>query len=393
MPQKRRQQGSRSGPGSASSSPDVPPAPRPRGAERIVANDSLLATETERAATSKSLYSDHKARIGSNLSTVRDRARNSAYSCAIQACMPGKNVLHVGCGIGLLSMMAARAGARLVVGVDTSSIVGTATELARRNNLSNVVFVQGRLQSGSVTLPLQHFDVILCEWMGAFVSNDDTFGELEYCVKHHLGPSGIIVPNRATLHVVALSDYNYRCETLDYWDNVYGFNMAPMRPLVLHEATSGSIPRECVASRPSLAYSLDLGTVIANARSAAVGTDAAAAVVELAAYRRYASNFTITVEKRCTVHFLTFYLSASFTDRENPRGNFVLAFGVGDHNPFTEVTLSLPVPIPVFAGDEIRGTLSVHAVKHQHTELELRLICENAAVGNYDHTQRFLYQY
>jgi protein arginine N-methyltransferase 1 len=388
--------------------------------ERRVANESLLATETEREATSASLYNDHKARISSNLASVRDRVRNSAYASATSNSFPGKTVLHIGCGMGLHAMMAARGGAKLVVGVDSSSIVHTATELAKQNNLTNIHFVQGRFTADDTAkpigepvdaaekekqvaaqqairdhkppvLPLDKFDVIFCEWMGSFITNDEHFAEFEYAVKHHLAPGGIVCPDRAQLHAVGLSDFNYRSEMLDYWDNVYGFSMRPMRPLVLHEATTGHIPRECIATKPSPVHHVDLSR--SKLQALLASPDATAVSVALDSLRRYTADFKLTVGSKCTMHFITFYLSASFTDAEHPRGNFILPFALGERNSFTEVSLMLPTPIPVFQNDVISGTLQVNPVKHQHTELLLTVRCNNAAIPNWETTEKYLFQY
>lgn len=48
-------------------------------------------------------------------------------------------VLDVGCGTGVLSCFAARAGARKVIGVDRSDIVVKAREVVRANGFDGVV--------------------------------------------------------------------------------------------------------------------------------------------------------------------------------------------------------------------------------------------------------------
>ena len=48
-------------------------------------------------------------------------------------------VLDVGCGTGVLSCFAARAGARKVIGVDRSDIVVKAREVVRANGYDGVV--------------------------------------------------------------------------------------------------------------------------------------------------------------------------------------------------------------------------------------------------------------
>ena len=53
----------------------------------------------------------------------------------------GKVVLDVGCGTGILSMFAAKAGAAKVIGVDMSSIVDYAKKIVADNNLSDTVTI------------------------------------------------------------------------------------------------------------------------------------------------------------------------------------------------------------------------------------------------------------
>ena len=50
-------------------------------------------------------------------------------------------VLDVGCGTGILSMFAARAGAKQVIGVECSKIAESAAKIVETNNLADVVTI------------------------------------------------------------------------------------------------------------------------------------------------------------------------------------------------------------------------------------------------------------
>ena len=54
----------------------------------------------------------------------------------------GKVVLDVGCGTGILSMFAAKAGAAKVYGIEMSNIVEQAKKIVSANNLSDGEFIK-----------------------------------------------------------------------------------------------------------------------------------------------------------------------------------------------------------------------------------------------------------
>merc|ERR1719516_372828 len=61
---------------------------------------------------------------------LKDSVRTDSYKNAIyhnKHLFKNKVVLDVGCGTGILSMFAAKAGAKMVVGIDSSAIVDQAT--------------------------------------------------------------------------------------------------------------------------------------------------------------------------------------------------------------------------------------------------------------------------
>ena len=70
-------------------------------------------------------YFQSYAHWGIHLEMLRDTVRTEAYRDAMYRnpeTFKGKVVLDVGCGTGILSMMAAKAGAARVIGVDYSSV-------------------------------------------------------------------------------------------------------------------------------------------------------------------------------------------------------------------------------------------------------------------------------
>jgi protein arginine N-methyltransferase 1 len=65
---------------------------------------------------------------------MKDQVRTEGYMNAIlnnPDAFKDKIVLDVGCGSGILSMFAAKSGAKLVIAVDMSNIIDQAIEIAK----------------------------------------------------------------------------------------------------------------------------------------------------------------------------------------------------------------------------------------------------------------------
>lgn len=123
---------------------------------------------------------------------VRDTVRVSAYRRAIFRHCAGKMVVEIGCGSGILSILAAKAGARRVIAIEESAIAELAAAMFEANGVTDRVELR-RANSRDVSLP-GRADVILHEVLGV-----DPFGEnilpfIEDARERLLAPGGILIP-------------------------------------------------------------------------------------------------------------------------------------------------------------------------------------------------------
>lgn len=101
-------------------------------------------------------YFHSYAHFGIHEEMLKDTVRTESYRNAIyrnRGAFEGKVVLDVGCGTGILSMFAARAGAAKVIGVDNSSVLKSAAKIIAENGLEDTVtLIRGKIEE--VVLPV-----------------------------------------------------------------------------------------------------------------------------------------------------------------------------------------------------------------------------------------------
>src|SRR5262245_40958571 len=123
---------------------------------------------------------------------LADGVRTLAFQRALAAVIqPSHRVLDFGCGSGILSFFAHRAGAARVYAVERSPFIRAAQAVARANGFDRIEFFHG--EDVSVPTPV---DVIVSEWMGHFVFNESMLESLIRMRDRLLVPGGVMVPRR-----------------------------------------------------------------------------------------------------------------------------------------------------------------------------------------------------
>ena len=98
-------------------------------------------------------------------------------------------MLDVGCGTSILSMFAAKAGAKKVIGIDASLVAEKAKEIVKLNGFENVItIIKGKMEE--ITLPVEKVDIIISEWMGYFLLFESMLDSVLWARDKYLAPGG-----------------------------------------------------------------------------------------------------------------------------------------------------------------------------------------------------------
>lgn len=195
-------------------------------------------------------------------SMIKDRIRTDAYRDFIydhKALFQDKVVLDVGCGTGILSMFAAKAGAKLVIAVDNSDIINKARENVYSNGLQDTVkCLRGKIEE--VALPVNQVDIIVSEWMGYCLLYESMLDSVLYARDRYLAPDGLMVPSHATLRIAPLADSDLKASHIDFWRDVYGFDMTAMLERAHEEVIARVVDKAELAAESVAFLELDLHT-------------------------------------------------------------------------------------------------------------------------------------
>ncbi|EAQ83906.1 hypothetical protein CHGG_10310 [Chaetomium globosum CBS 148.51] len=193
---------------------------------------------------------------------IKDTVRTNAYRDFIYAnkhLFAGKTVLDIGCGTGILSMFCARAGAARVIAVDNSAILDKARENVFRNGFADTITcVRGRIED--VVLPVDAVDIIVSEWMGYCLLYEAMLPSVFFARDRYLKPDGLLVPSHASMWVAPVSDGEFVADNVDWWRDVYGFDMRAMQAGIYTEARMTVMPGEAVCGEAHAFRMLDLHT-------------------------------------------------------------------------------------------------------------------------------------
>lgn len=176
---------------------------------------------------------------------LQDTVRTEAYQNAILGnpqLFEGKVVMDIGCGTGILSLFAAKAGAKKVIAIDASDMCKEAAKIVALNGYEDIITVvhgkvEDLIEKKRDMLPLKDgelVDIVISEWMGYALFFESMIPSVMVARDHLMDKTnGTMWPNRSVMFLEGASD-----SRLDYWSNVYGFNMDVMKDRVIKELRS-----------------------------------------------------------------------------------------------------------------------------------------------------------
>eukprot|EP00672_Neobodo_designis_P013774 CAMPEP_0174854828 /NCGR_PEP_ID=MMETSP1114-20130205/31972_1 /TAXON_ID=312471 /ORGANISM="Neobodo designis, Strain CCAP 1951/1" /LENGTH=357 /DNA_ID=CAMNT_0016089539 /DNA_START=37 /DNA_END=1107 /DNA_ORIENTATION=- len=251
--------------------------------ERLSCSDE----EEQEEQTNQQYFDSYGTDVRVTKAMLNDKPRMAFYRDAINAAnVKGKVVVDVGAGTGILSLLAARAGARRVIAIEASVMATTMRHIvhAQGGKYADVIRVveaaaetvsRRSLEEAGHLEPGDRVDFVVSEWMGFYLLHENMLPSV-IRVRDALAWRGVdgdadqtpqMIPSRAVIHAAPVDlGPMLEEECWRHWRDVEGFDMsalARMEEAVLLSANPcvHVLPPACVLHEPFVVRDLDLDTV------------------------------------------------------------------------------------------------------------------------------------
>ncbi|KAI9306697.1 S-adenosyl-L-methionine-dependent methyltransferase [Cunninghamella echinulata] len=313
---------------------------------------------------------------------LKDRARTEAYRDFVyenKDVFKDKIVLDVGCGTGILSMFAAKAGAKQVISVDNSEIIEKAKLNVKENGLDHIItLVQGKVEE--IDIPVKQVDIIISEWMGYFLLFEAMLDSVLVARDRWLAPNGIMAPSHTRILMAALDDEDLKDDRVNFWNDVYGFKMTAMKEPVINEALIDFVKSSTVISDLVTLKDLYLQTITTQKLD-------------------FVTKFEMVVKRDGTIYAFGGWFDTWFTRDGHPipltqaeqrvDGEIFLTTGpFGEDTHWKQTIFILETPLQVKQGSRIIGTFICHKGLENSRELECEI--EFCVDGGETHIQQYM---
>ncbi|CAI4231343.1 unnamed protein product [Auanema sp. JU1783] len=307
--------------------------------------------------TSKDYYFDSYAHFGIHEEMLKDEVRTITYRNSIyhnKHLFKDKVVMDVGSGTGILSMFAAKAGAKKVFAMEFSNMALQSRQIIKDNNLDDIITVIQAKVEDVKELPdgIEKVDIIISEWMGYCLFYESMLNTVIFARDKWLAPDGLLFPDKAKLFVCAIEDRQYKEEKIHWWDNVYGFNMAAIRKVAVTEPLV-----DCV----------DAGQVVTN-NFCIKEVDLYTCKIEDLAFE---SEFNVRCLRSDYVQALVTFFTVEFSKCHKRVG-----FSTGPDSTYThwkQTVFYLMDALTVKKGEEIKGVFKVAPNKRNERDLDFKI--------------------
>lgn len=186
--------------------------------------------------------------------------RTFCYGRALQKKVsPGAVVLDIGTGVGIMALLACRAGAQKVYAIEPDDVVQVARKAAVANGFSDrIEFLQA--SSLAIDLP-ERVDGIVSDIRGVLPHFGTGILSILDARDRFLAPNGWMIPARDSLSMAVIACPARHASLVEPWETGYGFDFSQARANTVNSWSRASVRAEELVVDPQQWAVLDYRTL------------------------------------------------------------------------------------------------------------------------------------
>jgi protein arginine N-methyltransferase 1 len=192
---------------------------------------------------------------------MSDPARMRSYNQLLQRVVkPGAVVVDIGTGMGVLSLLACRLGARRVYAIEPSDVINVARSVAAANGYADrIVFYQST--SMEVDLP-ERADVVIADLVGMLPWYEHSIDAIVDARRRFLAPGGLLVPQSDAAWAALVDAQDLYDRHIQPWQRLgLGFDLGGIRELLTNLWERARLLPDQLLTKPRRFVTIDYNTI------------------------------------------------------------------------------------------------------------------------------------
>src|SRR6185503_5915483 len=180
---------------------------------------------------------------------LADAPRMEAYVAALRKTVRSDAVvMDLGCGPGVLALIACKLGARRVYAVEPNNVIGLAREVAAANGFADRIEFFNKL-STDITLP-EPATIIVSDLRGVLPLFQQHIPSIIDARKRLLAPRGVLIPRRDVLWAAVVEAPEQYAELISPWQNQFDLDLSAATRFITNTWRKSHIKAEQFLAEP-----------------------------------------------------------------------------------------------------------------------------------------------